>query len=163
AKGAKDARAAAYRTREVSLTWRDGKVENVSEATTRGVSVALYVDGRYASMSSNDLRPEALETLLSDSVAMARTLAVDSFRTLPEDGLYAASRFVSELPGAADLGRASTERALACIGAKKAESKVMTMVVENRVARRLVSALLGALSARSVQQKQSFLDGKIGS
>lgn len=257
ARGAKDARAAAYRTREVSLTWRDGKVENVSEATSRGVSVALYVDGRYASVSSSDLRPEAIDKLLTDSIAMARTLAVDPFRTLPdpklyegrstadlalvdpklsqqtpdarralakaledaarsvkgsdailsvtssvsdsesrlarvtsngfegersttdfsigvdvsvkdpdgrrpEDGLYAASRFLTELPGAAELGRASAERAMACIGSKKAESKVMTMVVENRVARRLVSALLGALSARQVQQKQSFLDGKIG-
>lgn len=256
-KGAKEARVTAYRSRDVELQWRDGKVENVTEATTRGINVQLYVDGRYASVSTSDLRPEALERFLDDSVAMARTLTADAFRTLPDpklyagrstadlvlvdpkygdrtadarralakqledaaravkgadvilsvttnvadsngrmarattngfegerettdfsvsvdvsvkdpdgrrpsDGLGASSRFFGELPPPDELGRASTARALARIGAKKTESKVMTMVVENRVARRLVGALLGAMTARAVQQKQSFLEGKVG-
>ncbi|HEX7605035.1 MAG TPA: DNA gyrase modulator, partial [Polyangiaceae bacterium] len=61
----------------------------VTEATTRGINVQLYVDGRYASVSTNDLRPEALERFLDDSVAMARTLTADAFRTLPDPKLYA--------------------------------------------------------------------------
>src|SRR5690242_2043447 len=48
-KGANDAAAGAYRVRNVEVQWRDGKLEKVSEATTRGLGLELYVDGRYAS------------------------------------------------------------------------------------------------------------------
>jgi PmbA protein len=36
------------------------------------------------------------------------------------------------------------------------------MAVDNRAAGRLVGALLGPLSAQAIQQKRSFLDGKLG-
>src|SRR5512138_704519 len=88
AKGAGDAAVGAYRARHVELSWRDGKVEKVSEATTRGLGLDLYVDGRYASVSTSDLRPEALERFVEDSVALARTLAQDPHRRLPEPELY---------------------------------------------------------------------------
>ena len=42
--GAKDAAARAYRVRDVSLDYRDGKVEKISESTTRGVVIQLYAD-----------------------------------------------------------------------------------------------------------------------
>ena len=35
-KGAKEAAATATKSRDVTIGWRDGKVEKVSEATTRG-------------------------------------------------------------------------------------------------------------------------------
>ena len=86
--GAQQAAASAYQVREVSVQWRDGAVEKLTEATTRGVGVELYVDGRYASVSTSDLRPEALDAFLSDAVAMTRALAPDPFRTLPDPHLY---------------------------------------------------------------------------
>src|SRR5688500_15947711 len=67
--GAKDAGARAYRVRDVSLDWRDGKIEKISESTTRGVNLQLYVDGRYSTVSTSDLRPEALKTFIGDTVA----------------------------------------------------------------------------------------------
>src|SRR5574340_1279107 len=88
AKGAREAAATVNRQRNVGVDWRDGKVEKISEATTRGLSLQLYVDGRYSSVSSSDLRPEALETFISDSIAMTRVLAEDPFRSLPEPALY---------------------------------------------------------------------------
>ena len=45
--GANEASARAYRSRQVELEWRAGSVERVSEATTRGVMLQLFVDGRY--------------------------------------------------------------------------------------------------------------------
>ncbi len=86
--GAQDAAAVAGRTRGVSLEWRDGKVEKVSEATTRGLSLELYADGRYAAVSTSDLRAEALERFVGDAVALTRKLAPDPFRALPERKLY---------------------------------------------------------------------------
>jgi PmbA protein len=79
----------------------------------------------------------------------------------PEDYDYAGARFFSELPPASQVGKNATARALTSIGAKKAESAEMTMIVENRVAGRLLGAILGPLGARALQQKQSFLEGKL--
>jgi PmbA protein len=87
--GADEAATGAYRARQVEVSWRDGKLERISEATTRGLGVELYVDGRYAAVSTSDLRPAALDTFLVEAVALARSLAPDPHRRLPDPALYA--------------------------------------------------------------------------
>jgi PmbA protein len=256
-KGANEVAARAYKVRDVSVQWRDGKLEQINEATTRGVGLQLYVDGRYASVTSSDLRPDALDTFIGDSVAMTRTLSPDPFRSLPDPALYAGQaaldlkledpayptvtpeqrrrlaqeleaaaravkgaeailsvttgfsdsraesvrvhsngfrggrvdtsfwtsaqvsvkdkddrrpedwsaagvRFLGELPPTAEVGREAASRSLARLGAKKPESAVLPMVLENRAAGRLVGYLAGPLSAQSLQQKRSFFEGKLG-
>ena len=256
-KGAQEASARTYRVREVDVKWRDGKLEQIHEATTRGLGLTLYVDGRYSNVSTSDLRPEALDTFIGDSVVLTRALAKDPFRALPdpklyegqakadllledpkystvtpeqrrsvvkeieaaaravkgaeailsvttnfsdtlsetwrvtsngfsgarrdtsffisaeasvkdpdgrkpEDYAYGGARFVAEVPKAAQVGREAAERALSRLGAKKGESAVMTMAVENRAAGRLPAYLLGPLSGGALQQKRSFLEGKLG-
>jgi len=86
--GAADASARAYRVRDVSLDYRDGKVERISESTTRGVNIALYVDNRFSTGSTSDLRPEALKTFITDSIAIAKAISPDPFRALPDPALY---------------------------------------------------------------------------
>lgn len=86
--GANDAGARAYRVRDVSLDWRDGKMEKISESTTRGVNLQLYVDGRYSTVSTSDLRPDALKTFIEDNIALAKTISPDPFRALPDPALY---------------------------------------------------------------------------
>lgn len=88
AAGAKDAVARPYRVRDVSLDYRDGNVEKISEATTRGVNLQFYVDGRYSTASTSDLRPEALKTFIADTVAIAKAIPADPFRALPDPALY---------------------------------------------------------------------------
>lgn len=87
-KGADEAAVGTSRARHVEVVWRDGRLEKVSEATTRGLGLDLYVDGRYASVSTNDLRPEALERFVERAIALARTLAPDPHRRLPDPALY---------------------------------------------------------------------------
>ncbi len=256
-KGASDAAAGSYRARHVEVAWRDGRLENVTEATTRGLGLELYVDGRYAAVSTSDLRPEALERFVEDAVALARTLAPDPFRRLPDPELYrgqakadlqledpshgeveaaerrrvaaeleaaaravpgaekllsvttsvsdtqaesalvqtngfegtkrgtdfwisaeatvrdpdgrrpeeyAASggRFRADVEPAEAVGRRAAARALARIGSTKGASAVLTMVVDNRASGRILGSLLGPLAAASVQQKRSYLEGKVG-
>jgi PmbA protein len=256
-KGAKEAAAGTYRARHVEVGWRDGRVERVTEATTRGLGLDLYVDGRYAAVSTSDLRPEALERFVEDAVALARTLAPDPHRRLPEPELYrdrpevdleledpshgaldaaerrrqaeaieaaaravpGAEKILSVTTSAADslgesalvqtngfegtkrgtdfwisaevavkdpdgrrpeeyaasggrfraamespeaVGRRAAERALARVGSVKGESAVLAMAVDNRASGRLVGMLFGPLSAASLQQKRSFLEGKLG-
>ncbi|HEY6099713.1 MAG TPA: TldD/PmbA family protein [Anaeromyxobacter sp.] len=256
-KGANEAAAGAYRARHVEVAWRDGRVEKVSEATTRGLGLDLYVDGRYASVSTSDLRPDALDRFVEDSVALARTLTPDPHRRLPDPELYrnrpdvdlqledpahgaveaaerrrvaeaieaaaravpGAEKILSVTSGASDslaesalvqtngfegtrrgtdfwisaevtvrdpdgrrpeeyaasggrfragleapeaVGRRAAERALSRVGSVKGESAVLTMAVDNRAAGRLVGALVGPLAAAAIQQKRSFLEGKLG-
>lgn len=257
AKGASEVAARAYKQRDVTVQWRDGKLEEINEATTRGVGVQLFVDGRYSAAQSSDLRPDALAGFVADAVAMTRALAPDPHRSLPEPSLYAnrpaadlqiddpaytavsaekrraiaqaleagaravkgaeailsvtagfndtraetvrvqsngfsgergdtqfwsyasvsvkdadgrrpsdtsvaGVRFVGALPAAEAEGRLAAERALSRLGAKKAESALLPMVLENRAAGRLAGFLGAPLSARALQQKQSFLEGKLG-
>ncbi len=255
--GAQQAAASAYQVREVSVQWRDGAVEKLTEATTRGVGVELYVDGRYASVSTSDLRPEALDTFLADAVAMTRALAEDPFRSLPdphlytgqasvdlqladphyanltavqrrdlaqqlevaarnttdgarilsvttsvsdsqsqawrvhsdgfagekagtsywlgaevsvqdpdgrrpEDACYAGGRWRGDVPDPQGIGEEATRRTLSRLGSQKPASGQMTLLVDARAAGRMVSSLLGGLSASGWQQKRSFLEGKLG-
>ena len=255
--GANDAAARAYRVRDVSLDYRDGKVEKISEATTRGVAIQLYVDGRYSTASTSDVRPEALKTFIADAVAMGKSIQADPFRALPDPALYkgqaavdlqledpkysavsadearrvtkamyeaargvkgnevitsittsfssnlvenwmvtsngfsganrgtsffvsagvsakdadgrrpeeydyAGSRFYGNLSDAPAVGLRAAQRTLSRLGSKKGQTDAMTVVVDNRAAGRLVGMLLGPLSAGSLQQKRSFLEGKLG-
>ncbi len=256
-KGAQEAAGGAYRVRQVEVQWRDGKLERISEATTRGLGLELYVEGRYASVSTSDLRPEALQRFVEDAVATTRKIEPDPFRALPDPRLYqgqarvdldledpgygdldaAARRRIAQeleasaravpggdailsvttgfgdtlvesvrvhsngfeghrratdfgmsaqvsvkdpdgrrpedwdaatahhfrsLPRPEQVGRSAVERALGRLGSRKGESALLTMVVENRSAGRLLGSLLGPLAAAALQQKRSFLDGKLG-
>jgi len=255
--GAAAAAAAVSRARQVEVAWRDGKLETVTEATTRGLGLDLYVDGRYASLSTSDLRPEALDRFIAEGVALTRTLAPDPHRRLPDPELYrgqarvdleladpairsldagarrrvaeeveagarsapgadrivsvsasvgdteaeralvasngfegertgtdsavsaevsvrdpdgrrpedwdaASARFRADLPRPSAVGRGAAERALARVGSRKGESAVSALAVDPRAAGRLVSALFAPLAASALQQKRSFLEGRLG-
>jgi len=256
-KGAGQASVSAYRARQVEVGWRDGRLEKVSEATTRGLGLDLYVDGRYAAVATSDLRPDALDRFIGDAVALARSLTPDPHRRLPDPELYAGqadvdleltdpayqavdaptrrrlaealevaareapgaekilsvttsvsdtsaesvllhtngfegtkrgtdfwlsaevavqdpdgrrpeesaatgSRFFAALETPQAVGRRAAERALSRIGAVKGPSGVAPLLVDARAAGRLVGFLFGPLSAASLQQKRSFLDGQLG-
>jgi PmbA protein len=255
--GANDASARAYRVRDVSLDFRDGKVEKISESTTRGISLALYVDGRYSSVSTSDLRPDALKQFINDSIALTKAIAPDPFRSLPDPELYkgqsdanlqledpkylavtadegrkvakvmhdaaravkgaeainsvtssfssnlgetwmvtsngfsgtsrgtsffvsaqvsakdgdgrrpeeydyAGARHWSELSDFAAIGTNAAKRTLGRLGSKKGASNAMMVAVDNRAVGRLVGMLGAALQAANLQQKRSFLEGKLG-
>lgn len=87
-KGAAEVAAVVSETRDVDLTWRDGKLEKISEATSRSLDARLYVDGRYSACSTSDLRPDALGVFLDNAIALTRTLVKDPFRSLPDPSLY---------------------------------------------------------------------------
>ena len=255
--GADEAATGAFRARHVEVSWRDGRLERISEATTRGLGLELYVGGRYAAVSTSDLRPEALDAFVREAVALARALAPDPHRRLPEPELYrgraeldleledpaqadldattrrrlaealeeaaravpggegiqsvstgvsdgvseaasyasnglegvkrgtdfwlsadvtardpdgrrpeasaaSGSRFLAALEPAEAVGRRAAERALSRLGATRGESGVLPMVVEARVAGKLVGQLLGPLHGAALQQRRSFLEGRMG-
>ncbi len=255
-KGAKEAAAETVTERQVDVSVRDGKVEKISEATTRRLSVQLYVDGRYSAVSTSDLRSDALSVFLDNAIALTRALAPDPFRSLadpslykgqasvdlqlsdpaysslsaidrrkaalameaaarsvkgaeailsvtastsdslterfrvhsngfeggsqetvfspdvnvsikdgdgrrPEDYEYAVRRYQNELPRLESIGQKAAERTLLRKGAKKIASGVMPMVIDHRSSGRFYSFLGRSLSGAALQQRRSFLEGKL--
>lgn len=87
--GADDAWATASRSRGAEVEVRDGRVEKVHESTSRGLSLRIYVDGRYGTYATSDLRPDSLSSFVRDAVAMTRALEPDPYRVLPDPALFA--------------------------------------------------------------------------
>ncbi len=86
--GADEARVSVQNQRYISISYRERKIENLEEATTNGLSVTFYINGKYSSHRTSDLRKDALTKFISESVAMTGFLTEDPFRRLPEPKLY---------------------------------------------------------------------------
>lgn len=86
--GASEVKASTFKRREVSTNWRDGKIEKISESTEKGLTLNLYVEGRYSTVSTSDLRKDALNVFIEDSIQFARVLAQDPYRQLPDPSRY---------------------------------------------------------------------------
>jgi len=126
---AQAAQATVRRAHRGESAWRDGKLDRLRESTEVGLSITLYVDGRYSLNSTSDLRPEALGPFLDETIAATRALALDPHRKLPDPKRYA-GRFTGDLKLYDELG----------VAAVNAE-------VRQRVARELEQALRAAPGA----------------
>lgn len=71
-------------------------------------------------------------------------------------------RFAKDLPSLENIGKETVRRALSRIGQTKLKSGKYDLVVENRAVIRGLYSLYEPMRARSLQQKSSFLEDKIG-
>jgi PmbA protein len=78
------------------------------------------------------------------------------------DGYYAGSQHVAALPAATDIARLGLDRAFARLGSEQGPTVKTTMVVDSRAAGQLIGRLLGAATARRIQQGQSFWADLVG-
>jgi PmbA protein len=241
--------------REVEIEYRNKQLDKLQESTQSSLRLSIYVDQRYSSHSTNDLRKPSLQKFIQEAIASTKYLTRDEFRSLPdakyypkaaapdlvildpgypnvesadrvkmaaaieasamaqsqmiisttasysdvhyesvqvhnngftgeaegtvfsagaevtvndqkggrpEDYFQAQVRFLADLPPTGVIGTSAAERALHKIGQGKIDSGVYDMIVENRAASRLLGTLVQPMSARALQQKRSFLDGKLG-
>ncbi|MBN1560105.1 TldD/PmbA family protein [candidate division KSB1 bacterium] len=86
--GADDCRVAFSKNRFVEVQYRERKPETVKEATTLGVNVDIYVNGRYSSQSTADVRKEALRTFVVNAIEATKLLEEDPYRSLPDPSYY---------------------------------------------------------------------------
>ena len=86
--GANDCRVSIGGERFVEIGYRDRKPENIKEASTKALRIEIFVDRRYSSQSTSDLRPESLKTFIENAVASTKLLAEDPFRSLPDSKYY---------------------------------------------------------------------------
>ena len=258
---AKAAGAAACRiyinsARNVDVNYRERKPENLKEASTKSLSLEIFVNNRYSNMSTSDLRKDALKEFIGRAVAQTKLLAEDPFRSLPDpkyfqgrqnldlemtdpdyrnwipesrhtfvkaiedacltkggdkvisvtagsqdghsesllmssngfDGYSEGTFFVGfasmtakdandrrpsdygvgvalhrkDLIKPEDIGAEAARRTLELFGQKKLKTETLPIIIENRVASRVLSGLLSPMSGGNIQQKQSFLADKKG-
>lgn len=86
--GAKDVWVTANRSRSVDYIWRDGRVEQVQDSTSRSLEIEIYVDGKYSAHTTTDLRTDYLPTFIGEAVALTKALEPDEFRKIPEEALF---------------------------------------------------------------------------
>lgn len=254
--GADHASASMVTDRSVSVEYRDGQLDTLTDSTERSVAISLFVKGRYSRQTTSDLSKDSLSTFIEQGIVMTSHLAEDPARALPDPSRYegrkdidlqiyddsysaltidrrkeiaqeigalaadkggenlisvesghddsmvesilvtsngfSGSRRYSHFAAGAsvtvrdgDKGRPSdyawsttchhrdlptwdalaseaVERANSRIGQSKMESAKLTAIVENRVASRLLGGFWSALYGYQLQQKNSFLEGKLG-
>ena len=64
------------------------KIDKLEQAIQSGLSIRLFVDGKYSAHSTSRLKKEELEHFISEAIEGTRFLAEDKFRTLPDPELY---------------------------------------------------------------------------
>jgi len=95
-KGADQAEVYLETRRNFSVEIRNGEVETVERADTHGVGFRVFVRGRMAFASSNDLSNQALDRAVETAVGFAGNTTPDENNVLPDD------RESSEVPGLYD-------------------------------------------------------------
>ena len=86
--GADEAVASVGNGQNTEFTYRDGKLEQVQQSASRGLNLQLYVDGRYSTHRTTDLRPDQVRRFVEEAVALTRHLEPDPHRVIPDPELY---------------------------------------------------------------------------
>jgi len=85
-----------------------------------------------------------------------------SGQQMERDYDFANSVYAADLRDPAEIGRSAGERAVKRLGAKKMPTGRYPVVLDPRVARGMISHLLGAISGPSIARGTSFLKDKLG-
>ena len=142
------------------------KIAKEIEASTQGYHKFINsVTGSYGDSyvhslyyTSNGFQGERETT--NFSISASASLKTGDSR--PSDSEYFSSNFYGNIK-VGDLGKQAVDRALRKLDQEKIKTGKYNMLVENRVASRLIGALLQAVDGYNLQQKRSFLDGKLNS
>ncbi len=86
--GADECRVGMNSSRFVDISYRERKPETIKEASTRSFGIEIFVNGRYSSQSTSDLRKKALKDFIVNAIATTKLLEEDPYRTLPDPKYY---------------------------------------------------------------------------
>ena len=86
--GATDCRSRMSKRRFVEIRYRNHKPEIVKEATTRGINLNIYINGKFSSQNTPDLRRSTLEGFIKKAVENTNFIEDDPFRSLPDPKYY---------------------------------------------------------------------------
>ena len=83
--GATDCKVEFNRKRFVDINYREHKPETIKEATTRSLNLSVYIDGKYSSQSTPDLRKSTLVSFIGKACENTKFIEADPFRSLPPE------------------------------------------------------------------------------
>lgn len=81
--GATDADALVAAGRRTSIKVREGEIEELTQAGSKGMGIRVLVGGRTALLYTSDFTPRAVRKLARDAVALARQSGEDPFAGIP--------------------------------------------------------------------------------
>lgn len=104
AEGAGSARVSLSKSTEDLVATLDGRVDKVTHCADRSLNISLFIDGRFGNFSTNKLSRDAIADFVHSSVAMARALAPDPCRKLPDPARYCDNATEGDEMGIFDSG-----------------------------------------------------------
>lgn len=87
-KGCRQARALFSSGQENELEVRDGKIDRLHHSGGCQLSLSLFVDGSYSTISTNRLERDELEQFIDKGIISTRFLSADPYRMLPDEDMY---------------------------------------------------------------------------
>ncbi|HTV45372.1 MAG TPA: metallopeptidase TldD-related protein [Stellaceae bacterium] len=98
----------------------------------------------------------------SSSSGVSASVISGSGTRMERDYDYASAVYAADLRDPASVGKSAGERAVRRLGARKMPTARVPVVFDPRVARGMISALLGAISGPSIARGTSFLKDRLG-
>lgn len=99
----------------------------------------------------------------STSVWMGASMAAqDEGERKPNGYFWVGCRHLKDLPDTKEVGEKAAVKTFELLGAKKLVSETLPVIVENRVAGRLLNGFMSAMNGYNIQQQRSFLSDKKG-
>lgn len=86
--GCQAAKLVLYSNSNASFELRDAKMDKLQQASESGLSISLYVDGKFGNYSTNRLDKKELEAFIKNGIDSTRYLAEDEARVLPDASRY---------------------------------------------------------------------------
>jgi len=111
---------------EFSLDVREGEIERLTEAATKGLSLRIFAEGKVARASSSDLSKDTLSKLITNAIQRARFSSADPLSGLPENepltvdlnALQMYDPLISEMDPEKKIAAAKQTEAI-CLGDKR--------------------------------------------
>jgi PmbA protein len=101
-------------------------------------------------------------TYSGSSSGVSASVIGGSGTAMERDYDYASAVYAADLRDPAEIGKSAGERAVRRLGAKKMATCRCPVVFDPRVARGMISALLGAISGPAIARGTSFLKDRLG-
>ena len=137
-----------------------------TEAAALAVEGVARSEGGHASWSSSQWRLVTSHGFDGAYRGTAFSLGVGVIAEkdggMERGGESRATRWLEDLPMAADIGRVAGERAVAKTGPRKIASTTAPVIFENRIAAQLISPAIGAIGGPSIARGTSFLKDRLG-
>ena len=145
------------RAKEMSMTGRIGNEEGKWSIISEECEYSDGIDDNYL-VDSQGFEGRHTETSFS---AFTEVTIEDAEGNKYSGHWWEASNKADELK-ASECGKMALDKAVGQIGPKNRRSGRYRMVVDTNAAARLVAPIFTALNASAIQQKMSFMEGKLG-